>query len=131
MTKYIAVSATSKTVVENWGGTSRFTDDALTQLAETVSDKLVLFDFNPEKPIGKIVSGKNDNGKLTIIAEIDYDFDVKDTYRLVPGFIVNQDEWDDESEKEIHRTIKNVESMAYGLTEKPAEQGLPKIERID
>ncbi len=131
MIKYIVISATNKTVIENWGGTSKFTDDALTQLAETVSGKLVLFDFNPEKPIGRIISGKNDNGNLTIIAEINDDFDVKDTHRLVPGFIVNQDKWDDIDNGWPHRTIKNVESMAYGLTEKPAEQNLPKIERVD
>jgi len=130
MTQYIAIAATNKSVTENWNGTSRFTNSALTQLAETVSGKLVLDNFDREKPIGKIVSGKNDNGKLVIVAEIDYDFEVKSIHRIVPGFIVNQDGWDDIDNDCPHREIQNVKSMDYGLTEKPAEQDLPKLKKL-
>ena len=129
MKKYIAVSATRNKVIENWGGTSVFTDEALTQLAETVSGKLVLDNFDQEKPVGKVVSGKNDDGKLTIIVEIDDNFIIWDKHRIVPGFIVNQDNWD-ESGKDVHRTIRDVESGNYGLTDQPAEQDLPEIKEV-
>ena len=130
MTKYIAIAATNKSVIENWNGTSRFTNNALTQLAGTVSGKLVLYDFDENRKIGKVISGENDNGKLKIIVEMNDDFVVEDKHRIVPSFIVNQDGWDDIDNDCLHRTIKNAESMSYGLTEKPAEQGLPEIEKI-
>ena len=126
MNKYIAIAATNKAIVENWGGTSRFTNDAITQLAETAHGKPVLFDFDEDVRIGRVVSAKNVNGKLVVTFEIEPDYVIDNKQRLVPGFIVDTYDWD-EHKKGILRTIKKAKSISYGLTCSPAEKDLPEI----
>jgi len=127
MTKYTAVAATTNKCMENWGGTSEFTDEALSQLAETAPGKLVLLDFNPEKRVGVVLSAKNDNGKLIIEVDINAEFIVHEPYRIVPGFIAHKDDWENLDSSTVHRIIKNAESVDYGITTTPTEQGLPEI----
>jgi len=130
MAKYMAVAATKNKCTENWGGTSEFTDEALSQLAETAPGKLILLDFNPEQRVGVVLSAKNDNGNLIIEADINDEFIVHKSYRIVPGFIVHKDVWENLDSGIVHRIIKNAESVDYGITIAPAEQGLPGIKLL-
>ena len=106
--KYIAVAATTKKVTEDWAGTSQLTDEAITQLAVSAIGKPVLLGFDEERQVGKIISGKNDNGRLVV------EFSVTERVTI----------------DKLHRTIKQAESISYGLTHHPIEQDLPEIEKI-
>ena len=132
--KYIAIAATSDRVTEDWGGTSEFTDEALTQLASSAINKPVLLHFDKTLQVGKVISAKNDNGKLTVVFEDDGKANINPRYlddiKLVPGFIAKQDQWD-ESKSVIHRIIKKAESVDYGLTHTPLEENLPLIEKYN
>jgi len=126
MAKYTAVAATKNKCVENWDGTSEFTDEALSQLAETAPGKLVLLDFNPEQRVGVVLSAKNDNGRLILSVDLDDSVAIHKSDRIVPGYIVGKDEWD-ESRDQLHRIIKAAESISYGITRAPVEKDLSEI----
>ena len=130
MKKYMAVAATTDKCVENWGGTSEFTNKAISQLADSAIGKLVLLDFDETKRVGKIIESKNENGDLVIKFVIeDKNFDVDIKMRCVPGFKVDSDKWVEPKEG-VHRIIDEAESISYGLTYKPAEKDLPEIKSI-
>ena len=124
MIKYIAISATKNTVCESWGGTSKFTNEAITQLAATAAGKPVFIDFNEENQVGHIISAQNKNGELVVLFNVSAKYIIVESQRLVPAFIVHKDEWNNEN-----RIIKNVESISYGLTCEPTERNLPKIKK--
>lgn len=131
MTKYIAISATCKKINEGGGIKSSFANKALTQLAETAKGQPVLINFDTENQIGKIVSGQNDHGQLIIIFETIDHYHIDSEQRLVPGFLVFQDGWNENKDgKKFERIINEVESHAYGLTETPLEKNLPKIKKL-
>lgn len=128
MIRYSTVAATCNKVFENWDGTSEFTDEAILQLAKTAPGNLILYDFNQEKVIGRIISANNNEGSLVIEADIVEKIKINKLHRIVPGFIVDMDEWGEDSQG-LHRKIQNVKSSAYGLTENPIEKDLPEIEK--
>jgi len=130
MGKYIAVAATKNKAIEDWGGISEYTDNALTELAESAIDKAILIDFDETRQIGKIVSAKNDDGKLVLMVDIENKFIIKPSHRIVPGHYVKSNNWK-RSIKGFHRIIESVESTSYGLTHTPCEKGLPEIKRAD
>ena len=132
MGKYFAITATNKRVKEDWGGTSSFTDSALDQMVESAPGKAVLFEFDPGRQVGMIMLARNDNGKLCVTAMLDDEYLIDKDQRLVPSFIVFQDEWVDiDSETtEAHRTIQGANIYCFGLTHTPIEQDLPEIEKI-
>jgi len=123
MNKYIAVAATTKRMKESWHGTSEFTDNAITKLAITAIGKPVLKEFDKAKIIGEIISAKNKNGKLIINVNINSNEMIASHHRIVPGFIVERDSWNESTEK-IHRVIDEVKSACYGLTEHPIDNNL-------
>ena len=128
MIKYIAIAATENKIIENWGGTSKFSNQAISGLAKSAKNKLIFLDFDTDRQIGKIISAENLNGKLSVIFEINHDHIIDNRQRLVPGFVVDVDSWD-ENENHMHRIIKKAESVGYGLTYNPAERDLPEIKK--
>lgn len=124
MIKHLAIAATKNTVCEDWGGTSEFTDEAITQLANTAEGKPVSIDFNEESQVGHIVSAQNKNGELVVLFNVSAKYIIVESQRLVPSFMVHKDEWINEN-----RIIRNVESISYGLTCNPTEKDLPKIKK--
>jgi len=129
MAKYKAVAATSMKVFENWG-TSEFTDKALSVLAETSEGKPVFRDFNNGVRIGVVVSATIKDGRLIIVVNMDDSCAIHKNDRIVPGFIVSEDCWEEIDGKIVHRKIECVESVNYGLTKHPVERELPEIELL-
>jgi len=136
MAKYTAVAATTGEVLESWGGRSQFTESALSQLAETAVDKPVLLNFDETRKVGTVLSAKTDKGKLIVCIDL-FDSAVLDKLavpnkddRLVPGFVVDTDEW--ESHRlPATRIIKSAKSSSYGLTRDPVEKNLPELKKTD
>ena len=122
--RYEAVAATTKKVEESRGGTFQFSNKALTQLAETALNKLVTMDFNVTRPIGKIVSARNDEGKLVVTFETPNPIVLSSEDRVVPGFVADHDEWQEDPRSRI---IHEATSFSYGLTGTPVEKDLPEI----
>lgn len=130
MIKYIAISATKEKIVENHYGTSQFSNKAITQMAKTSIGKPVLLDFDEEKQIGTVISGKNDNGKLVIVFKINNDYIIHEKRRLVPGYITGGGIWTETKNEGFCRLIEKAESHSFGLTFTPKEFNLPKIKKM-
>ena len=126
MNNYIAVAATTNETAESWGGTSEFTDEAITQLAMTAIGKPVLIDFDRGREVGRVVSCKNAEGRLIVEFSVTEGAVIDKLLRLVPGYIVERDVFK-ENNRGIHRTINKAKSTDYGLTYKPCEKDLPEI----
>lgn len=126
--KYKAISATTNKIKESFGGTSEFTFNALDQLAASAKGKPVLLEFNINRKLGTVESGFVEGNKLIIIFNLDCDI-VNPDCRLVPGFQVDKDSW--EEGENIHRIIDNTIMLSCGLTMEPLEIDLPEIERMD
>lgn len=128
MAIYEGIAATCNVIEESWGGTSEFSEEALKQLSETAKDCPVLLNFDNTRQIGRVIESKVEDKKLIIKFLLNEDID--ESLRIVPGFYTNKDQWDKTHDK-IHRVVENVKSMAYGLTNKPADEDLPSIVKID
>ena len=130
MKKYKGVAATTDKTKENWNGTSEFTDEALTELANTAQGCPVSLNFDETKEIGKILCAQNNNGKIEIKFELNDEFELTDEHRIVPCYLCIADHWE-ETGDDVHRKINSAKSISYGITLTPIEKNLPPIEKED
>ncbi len=132
MSKYLAVAATNKKVLENYG-TSEFTNGALDLLAASACGKPVYSAGIVTYSIGTVISAKNDHGKLCVVIDIkdECSYSIRKGEGLALDFRVSQDEWIDIDNKERrpHRTIIKAETFGFNLTLHLAEK-LPEIKKL-
>ena len=131
--KIKAIAATNKETFENWGGMQKFSNQAITDLADSAVGCAVLFNFNNEKRIGTVIAAKNDEGSLCIEVSIAcpgpaIDWDGQ---RIVPGFTVEKDECKEENTS-FKREIKKCKAFVFGLipVETAVEPNLPNLEKL-
>lgn len=122
--RYSAVVATLNETNEPGGGTQRFTDSALDQLAKSAPGVPVLLNFDHAARIGTVKSAKNQNGQLVVEMDIDKPIPIAPGFaRALPGLVTEKDVID----RDGNRIVMGARTFSMGITNNPIEKDLPKM----